>query len=81
MTEHEEFMIIKDIYVKSYELFKKYNSAVLDDDSWQELIDEVGDIQNEFRQHDDGIRKLCREMMTAYLSYKESKERRRNGNV
>ena len=80
MTEHEEFMIIKDIYVKSYELFKQYNSVVLDDDSWQELIDEAGDIQKEFRQHDEGIGKLCREMMTAYLSYKESKEKRRKAN-
>ena len=80
MTEHEEFMIIKDIYVKSYELFKKYNSAVLDGDSWQELIDEAGEIQKEFRQHDEGIGKLCREMMTAYLSYKESKEKRRKAN-
>lgn len=81
MTEHEEFMIIKDIYVKSYELFKKYNSAVLDDDSWESLIEEAESIEKESRQYDDGIRKLCREMMTAYLSYKESKERRRNGNV
>ena len=74
MTEQEERSYIKTLYSKIYLLIEKYNYKKMTDRDWDNLIQEAGELQRQFKQCGE-VWYLCRGMLRDYLSYKEMKEK------
>ena len=79
MTDQEEKQYIKSIFSKVYLLVDKYNYKKLSDADWEALIQEAGNLGKEFRGCGDDLWHLYRGMITECISYKEKKERKKNG--
>lgn len=71
----DEKKIIYKIILGCWELCKKYLFVTLDDEGWEKFIEEANTFSNEFKNQDEKIWELYRDIVGAIISYKEKRDK------
>jgi len=72
MTEQEEKDYIKKIFSDTYRFLEKWNRP-LKEEEWDACLVEADEIYKKYKDVSPAIKYLCRKMIAAVLTYKETK--------
>lgn len=76
--DEEEKKKVYQVFGTAWDITKKYCFEPLDDDGWENFINDMISGSREFRNIDEPIWHLYRGIMLAVQEYKETKEKRKN---